>query len=120
MADVIETPPPAVDQSGNLTIWWVPTIVDITAPKVTEVKATGSKRLTYSFTPNGWSPTSEQEILKDARLTLPQDLEAFGKVTAALALEYVDSTDAGSAAVVLVSGTPGYFVEQAEPWSADR
>lgn len=113
MVDVTELAPPAVDQSGNLTIYWVPTIADIAAPKAaTEIKAAGSKRLTYSFLPGGWSPTSTQEIIKDPRLTLPQDLESLGKVTAGLTLQYVDSTDANSAAVVLVPGTSGYFVER--------
>lgn len=110
MPDVIEIAPPAVDQSGMLTIFWVPALADPLAPKVTEVKA--GKRVTYSFTPNGWSPTSDQEITKDARLTLPQDLEALGKVTAGLALEYVDSVDPTSAAVILVPGMSGCFVER--------
>lgn len=113
MVDVIEVPAPAVDQSGNLTIVWCPTIADVLLPKAaTEVKAAGSKRLTYSFIPGGWSPTSTQATLKDARLTLPQDLESLDKVVAALTLQYVDSTDAASAAQVLIPGTVGYFVER--------
>ena len=113
MVDVIEVPPPAVDASGNLTIFWVPTIADILAPKAaTEVKAAGSKRLTYSFLPGGWNTTGEQTINTDERLTLPVDLTSLGKTSQDLTLQYVDSTDAGSAAVVLVPGTSGYFVER--------
>ncbi|GAB3125929.1 phage tail tube protein [Glaciibacter psychrotolerans] len=110
MADVIEIAPPAVDQTGMLTVFWVPTLANPLAPKVTEVKA--GKRVTYSFTPAGWSPTSDQEINKDGRATLPQDLESLGKITASLSLEYVDSDDATSAAVVLVPGLVGAFVER--------
>lgn len=112
MADVIEIPPPAVDQSGNLTIWCVPTIADLTKPKMTEVPSEKDKRITYSFTPNGWGPTSDQEISKDARLTLPQDLEALGKITAALAIAYVDSIEPKSAAQTLKKGLTVCFIER--------
>src|SRR4051812_4253513 len=112
MVDVIELAPPAVDQTGNLLILWVPAIADLQAPKVSELKAAGAKRLTYSFTPDGYAPTGDQEITKDERLSLPQDLEALGKITAGLALKYVDSDEAGSAKTVLVPGTAGYFVER--------
>ncbi|PPF56090.1 hypothetical protein C5B94_03990 [Clavibacter michiganensis] len=110
MADIIEDAPPAVDVTGNLTIFWVPTIALPDTPTVAEIKA--GKRITYSFTPDGWAPTGDIEKLVDARLSLPQDLEAFGKVTNGLAPKYVDSTDPNSAAVVLVPGTVGYFVER--------
>jgi hypothetical protein len=110
MPDVIELPPPAVDQSGNLTIFWVSTIADVNAPKVAEIKA--GKRITYSFTENGWQPSGDQETVKDPRLTLPQDLESFGKKTKGLTVQYVDSTEANSASVILVEGEAGYFVER--------
>jgi len=114
MADTPDQVPPAVDQSGNLTIWWVPTIADISAPKAsTELGAAGSFRITYSFTTDGWTPTGDQEILTDDRLTLPQGLQSLGKTTAGLTLKYVESTAAGSAAVVLTGGTSGYLVERA-------
>lgn len=113
MVDVIEVPPPAVDASGNLTIFWVPTIADVLAPKAaTEIKAAGSKRLTYSFIPGGWNTTGDQTINQDNRLTLPVALTSLGVSTQDLTLQYVDSTAAGSAAVVLVPGTSGYFVER--------
>jgi hypothetical protein len=112
MPTVIENAPPAVDQSGNLLILWVPTIANLQAPTATELKAAGAKRLTYSFTPDGYTPSGDQEVTKDERLSLPQDLESLGKVTAALALKYVDSDDAGSAKSVLTPGLSGYFVER--------
>lgn len=115
MADVAELfgGPPAVDQSGNLTVWWVPTIADVLVPKAaTELGAATSFRLTYSFTTGGWALTGAQEKIADDRLTSPQSLESLGKSTASLTLGYVDSSAAGSAAVVLVAGTSGYFVER--------
>lgn len=113
MADVAETSPvSAVDQSGNTTIWWVPTIADTAAPKVSEIGAANAFRVTYSFTPDGWGLTGSQEKKADDRLTLDQTLEALGKSTASLTLKYVDSTAANSAAVLLAEGTLGYFVER--------
>ncbi|HEU5223435.1 MAG TPA: hypothetical protein VFU07_07115 [Candidatus Lumbricidophila sp.] len=113
MADVAETSgPPAVDQSGNLTIWWVPTIANVNSPTATEIGATAAKRVTYSFTPDGWALTGDQEMKTDDRLTLTQSLESLGKSTASLVLKYVDSSTAGSAAVVLTEGLSGFFVER--------
>lgn len=118
MADAVEVVggPPAVDQSGNLTVWWVPTIADVNAPKLTEVGA--GTRITYSFTPGGWALTMPQEKLDDDRLTSPQRKQALGKISPELAdLAYVDSTDPKSAAAVLAPTAPaiskaGYFVER--------
>lgn len=112
MVDVIEIPPPAVDQLGHLLIIWVPKsgMADPLKPKVAELKA--GKRITYSLTPDGWQPTGDQEITKDERLTLEQDLESFGKKTKGLSLKYVDSDDPNSAAVLLEEGLEGYFFER--------
>lgn len=113
MADVAETSgPPAVDQSGNLTIWWVATIANVAAPTSLEIGAATAFRVTHSFTPDGWALTGTQTKDKDNRLTLKQALESLGTSEASLTLKYVDSTAAGSAAVVLVEGTSGYFVER--------
>jgi len=114
MADVAEiSGPPAVDQTGNLTIWWVATIADVLAPKAaTEIGAGTSYRVTHSFTPDGWGLTGSQTKNKDERLALKQALESLGTSEASLTLKYVDSNTAGSAAVVLVEGTSGYFVER--------
>lgn len=115
MADVAEAfgGPPAVDQTGNLTIWWVPTIANPNAPTLVELGHASAFRLTYSFTPNGWALTIPQEKLEDDRLSSPQKRQSLGKTTPALAdLSYVDSTAAGSAAVVLAAGGPGHFVER--------
>lgn len=109
MVDVIEVPAPAVDQSGNLTVVWC-TGTPATPLTSTAVKA--GKRVTYSFIPGGWNPTTTQGIIKDPRLTLPQDLESLDKKVAGLTLQYVDSTDPNSAAVLLTEGTVGYFVER--------
>lgn len=122
MADVADTVPPAIDQSGNYVVWWVPAtpgIADTAAPKAaTELGAATTFRVTHSFTPSGFALDGDQEILTDDRLTLPEGLESLGKVTRTLGMiEYVDSSAAGSAAVVLKPTSPatsisGFFVER--------
>lgn len=114
MADVIDVVPPAVDQLNNLKIWWVGgPIADVTAPKAaTEIGAATSFPITYSLTSDGWGLAGSQEKTDDPRLTLKQKLEALGVSTTTLTLKYVDSTAAGSAAVVLTEGLSGYFVER--------
>lgn len=115
MVDVAElvSGPPAVDQSGNLTIWWVPTIVNPLAPTVAEIGHASAFRLTYSFTGDGWSPSEPQEKNDDIRLTSPQRLQSLGRTLPELGdLGYVDSTAAGSAAVVLATPGSGHFVER--------
>lgn len=103
--------PPAIDQTGNLTIWWVPTIVDINIPKVTELNAAGAVRLTYSFTPGGFDLKMPQEKLDDERLSGPQVKQSLGKIKPELAdLAYVQSVAAVSADVALATGGAGHFV----------
>jgi hypothetical protein len=118
MADVADVVPSAIDVKGNLVIWWVGgTIADLTAPgKVAVFDAATTFRVTHSFTPTGFALDADQVIDKDSRLGLTVDLEALGIRTDTLGmLEYVDSTNASSAAVVLKPTSPatsisGYFV----------
>jgi hypothetical protein len=114
MADVAEglVPPPALDQKGNTVIWWVPTIADVSAPTAAEIGASGAKRLTYSFTPDGWGFQGAQDTVDDDRLTIPQPLSSLDTNKVSLDLKYVDSDQAGSAAMVLTAGLSGYFVER--------
>jgi hypothetical protein len=114
MADLAEdyAGPPAVDQLGNLTVWWVPTIADPSAPTAIEIGDTEAFRLTYSFTATGWTLAGTQVKGTDDRFTSPQTFETLGKTARTLDLGYVDSVAAGSAAVVLVENAAGFFVER--------
>lgn len=117
MVDVVDTVPPALDVKGNLVIWWVDTLADPAAPKAaTEVGAAGATRITHSFVPGGFALDGDQAVDVDARLGLEVDLESLGTRTDTLGmLEYMDSTDPKSAAVVLKPTAPattksGYFL----------
>ncbi|MEA9983648.1 hypothetical protein [Subtercola sp. RTI3] len=109
MVDVIEIPAPAVDVLGNLTVVWVAGAVPAT---ITAAAVKAGKRVTYSFIPGGWAPDQTQDIVKDPRKSLPQDLESLGKINASLKMQYVDSADPNSAAVLLTAYSPGWFFER--------
>jgi len=115
MADSVEAVggPPAVDQTGNLTLWFVPTISNPDAPTATEIGATGAFRFTYSLTPEGWTPSAPTEKLDDQRLTSEQKKQSFGITSPEIGdLIYVDSTNANSFAVKAAALTSGYIVER--------
>lgn len=65
--------------------------------------------LTYSLTADGFDHQVTQATAEDKRLTLIQDLSRPGRVTEALNIKYVRSTDAGSAHALLVQGTEGHL-----------
>ena len=115
MADVAETGgPSAVDQTGNLTIWAIAgRTISQSSPSAALLGGSSCFRITYSFTTAGWALTAPQALLADERLTSVQDRQSLGKVTPAIAdLVYVDSTVAGSAAVVLATGGLFQFIER--------
>lgn len=115
MVDVAEAVggPPAVDQTGNLTLWWVPAIANPDAPTAAEIGAAGAFRFTYSLTPEGWTPSAPQDKNDDPRLTSAQRKQAFGIVNPEIGdLAYVDSSDADSFAVKAAALTSGFIVER--------
>lgn len=118
MADVAEQlgGPPAVDQTGNLTIWVIPGAtagVNLDALTVANLTAATAKRITYSFTTDGYTLTMPQEKNDDDRLTAPQRKQSLGKVNPEFSdFKYVDSLDAASAAQILKDGGSWIVVER--------
>lgn len=116
MADVAETfsGPSAVDQIGNLTIWAIPgRTISQSSPSAALLGGATCFRITYSFVTGGYVLTAPQVKNPDERLTSPQDRQSLGKITPDLAdLTYVDSSDAGSAAVVLAAGGLFQLIER--------
>lgn len=105
---------------GRWKIAYVPS--GSAANSVAIINGGTSKALTYSFTADGFNWTLTQATVEDKRLTLVQDLSRPGKVTEVLEVKYVDSTDTGSAAVVLAAGTAGQLtvrrgVDNATAWT---
>ena len=122
MADAPDVVAPAVDQSGNTVIWWVPAtpgIADLAAVKAaTELGAATTFRITHDFTPDGFPLDSTQEKSTDDRLALVDTLESLGKIVTTFGdgITYVDTqAAAGRATVVLkpsggASSISGFFV----------
>lgn len=108
--------PPAVDQTGNLTIWAIPggtAGVNVDALTAANLGAVTAKRITYSFLPDGYSLTMPQEKNDDDRLTSPQRRQSLGKVNPDFSdFKYVDSTDSTSAAEILKAGGSWIIVER--------
>jgi hypothetical protein len=106
--------PPAVDQTGNLTIWAIAgRTISKTAPSAALIGGATCFRITYSFSAGGYALTAPQEMLMDERLTGPAVKQSLGKISPALAdLAYVDATAVGSAAVVLAAGGLFQIIER--------
>ena len=116
MADVAElfSGPSAIDQTGNLTVWAIAgRTVSQSAPSAALLGGATCYRVTYSFTTGGYVLTAPQVKNPDERHSSPQDRQSLGKITPDLAdLSYVDSSDAGSAAVVLAAGGLFQLIER--------
>lgn len=100
----LETPPASQGSTGN----WLVISVPAASNPLSVAIATGgtAKTLTYSFTPDGFARNITQAEVEDKRLTMSQILSRPGNVKETLEVKYVESTDSGSAAVVLTEGTP--------------
>lgn len=120
MADTPERKggPPAVDQTGNLTIWVIPGTaeengIDLDAIQLSDLDSPNCQRITYSFITGGWGITIPQEKDEDERLTSPQRKQALGKQNPEMSdLTYVVSSDPDSASVILEDGGPHVFIER--------
>lgn len=108
----LEVTPPSVGTENNLRIKFIDTITDASGvPDVSEWDA--GIDITYSLTPDGWTPSQDQATVVDDRLTLAQALERPGKKTKGLSIKYVYGTDTDVAADELIEGTAGYIVVRA-------
>ena len=98
-------PVPASQAStGNWKVIYVPSG---NALSVAVLIAGTSKPLTYGFTPDGFNWGITEASVPDPRLTLSVTLSQPGASTDTLEVKYVDSTDATSAAAILIQGATG-------------
>jgi len=104
------TPSPVPTSSASDGRWKIAYVPSGSAKSVAILAGGTTKDLTYSFTDGGFKPAATQAAVEDKRLTLVQNLTQPGKVTPSLDVQYVDSTDAASAAAVLLAGTSGFIV----------
>jgi len=100
--------PTSFQSDGKWTLTYVPTASNPLSAAI--LNGGTAKDITYSFTADGFNYSVAQATVEDKRLTLVQDLSRPGKTTESLELKYVDTTDAGSAAVLFTAGSTGFIV----------
>ena len=100
-----ETAPVSSASDGRWAIWNVPTGSNAASAAI--LNGGTSKKLTYSFTSDGFNYNITQAEVEDKRLTLDQDLTRPGRKKETLEVKYVDSTDVNSADAVLTEGATG-------------
>lgn len=110
----LETVPDGIVSDGNVTILFVPTIADPSAPTVTELTGAGVIPLTYAGSGDGYKHTVTIDSITRDRFTLKQALSEEGTITHAITYTAVytnDPTD-DPARAGLAQGTTGYVVER--------
>lgn len=111
MAEIPSTP-----ADGNVAVWLVPAIADTTAPKLTEISASGSVDISCYLTSDGYTTSLDQQVISDERLCSTEVFEQPGRVTRGLDVIYIDNTNspnettANKAKETLVPGSVHYVV----------
>lgn len=102
-----ETVPASTQSDGTRTIWYVPS--GSNAKSAAILNGVTAKKVTYSFTADGFNYAISQAEVEDKRLTLDQDLTRPGRKKETLEVKYVRSSAADSADAILTEGLSGQF-----------
>jgi hypothetical protein len=110
--------PPSVPVEQMLKVYWVLTLADPNAPKLTELSAISSLDITCYLTKDGsFKDGSDQAKFVDARACTADEWEILGATKRSLEnLIYVYGPQAAALAATnaayekLIPGTPGFFV----------
>jgi len=100
--------PTSFQSDGNWTITYVPNAGNPLSAAI--LNAGTAYDVTYGLTSDGFNYGVTQDEVPDNRLTLKQGLSAAGRTKETLSLKFVDSSDAGSPAVLFTEGLRGYLV----------
>lgn len=95
-----------VAADGHGIILWVPTIADLSAPKISELTANTVKKITYGLTPDGFAHDTTVSTINVGRFTLDQALEADGMITDTVEVRWVYNRETPTV-VETALGTPG-------------
>lgn len=107
---------PGTSAEGNITTIWVPTIVNIKAPTLTELNA-GTDISNYVML-GGWSFEPSQDTVSDQRENAVQDFAAPGRKSAGdISIEVIDNTNTeyeeqNEAVTLMHEGASGYIVRR--------
>ncbi|WP_416902759.1 hypothetical protein [Micromonospora echinospora] len=119
--------PKSVKSDGTLTLRYVQTLADPTAPKLTEINAVTSQDLHGYITGDGWQPSGEQATVNDERIASDQTFEKPGRKSKSLTIVAVHnpaSPDDNEAYLTLAEGVTGYVlarygVPRTQAWAVD-
>ncbi len=107
----LEAVPLSVSWDGNLKISFLPSTT-ANPLSVAALNGSGEVDITYSLTTGGFTHTTTENSVDDARLTLKQTLSRPGTFTETLELQFVATNSATNdkARIALIEGTTGYLV----------
>jgi hypothetical protein len=111
--------PLSVNADGSLKVIWVPSIADPENPTAAEINSGGSLDISCYLTDDGFTPSTDEQVVKDDRLCSRQSFEKPGRYTDGLELIYVynpHSPGNNQAYTTLAYLTTGYLVQR---WGVD-
>lgn len=109
------TQPTSIPADGNLRAAWVPAIADTANPTTTELNAAGAVDLSCYLTGDGYSPSTDEQVITDDRICSRQTYEQPGRYQDQLEVKYVYRAQeplsaTNKAFTTLKRGTAGYIV----------
>lgn len=108
-------PSTAID--GNYSVWFLPTVADIDAIKISEANGATAIPLACYLTGDGLNITVDEQKITDERLCSKQTFERAGRVQYGVEITYIDNTNSveleaeyNKAAETFVKGVTGVIV----------
>lgn len=107
--------PAAITSDGNVKVFYTPTIADPLNPTVAECTSDSGFDVTCYLTDDGWSPSTDENVVTDARLCSRQVFEDIGTYTDHLQIKYIYRQQEPTAVdnkafTVFKRGTTGFLV----------
>jgi hypothetical protein len=81
--------PTAITSDGNLKLFYTPTVANPLAPTAAECTAITGFDLSCYLAADGWNPSTDSQVVTDARLCSRQVFEDIGQFTDKLDIKYV-------------------------------
>lgn len=109
------TLPLAITSDGNLKVFYTPTIADPANPTVAECTAVTGFDLSCYLAADGWNPSTDSQVVTDARLCSRQVFEDIGQFTDKLDVKYVYQPQVPAAAdnkafFIFKRGATGFLI----------
>lgn len=109
------TQPASVVSDGNVLVLWVTSMADPDQPALSELTDPSVLDVSCYLTDAGWNPGITEAQANDPRLCSTEDFSSPGRTSTSIPIVYVTNPDTPAedeAALTLVKGSVGYFVER--------